>query len=521
MEVASDRIAASNGSAGPDMKTPLCKLLGGPAGLCLLMFAAPWSACAEDEVALGRRLYSDLNLSLHRNQSCASCHGLSAVTNRFTGLLLPAPGFVDPENVVSNTPVSRGSVAGRTGALNAPSAAYAAFSPDFHWDSSEGLYVGGQFWNGRASTLQAQAALPLLNPLEMAMPSRWAVVTRLRENFVYRQLFQEIFALDLSAIPPNELADETLEPPAGVRAAYDAMAQAIAEFERSRAFSPFTSKFDFWLAGRIDLSPAEKRGFILFTNQAGCSACHLSEPTLAPGGQVQPPLFTDFTYDNIGLPKNLKIPGVPSPDLGLGGRAEIRAAPAGAEQIGKHKVMTLRNIAVTAPYGHNGVLETLEQVVHFYNTRDGLGRVPSNTDPGFGVAGWPEPEVPQNVNAEELGNLGLLAEDEADLVAFLRTLTDQYPEWGGDPKVPPGTPSPFAEVPIPGIPAVLAADSPGAFRLFGHLGRSYSLEHTDSLGQIASWQSVGTSRLTMQGLPLRDPQSPAAAHRFYRVRQLP
>lgn len=503
------------------MKYPTCVKVCSPCRLGLLLCGLFTSAWAENETELGRRLYSDPNLSLHRNQSCASCHGLAAATNSVSGLPLPAPGFVDPENVVSNTPVSRGSVAGRTGALNAPSAGYAAFSPDFHWDAAEGLYVGGQFWNGRAATLQAQAALPLLNPLEMAMPSRWAVVTRLRENPSYRQLFQEIYTIDLEAIAPNELASPTNEPPLGVQAAYDAMAQAIAEFERSRTFSPFTSKFDFWLAGQTELSPAERRGFILFTNQAACSACHSSEPTVGPAGELVPPMFTDFTYDNIGLPQNLKIPGSPTPDLGLGGRPEIRSGPAGGEQVGKHKVMSLRNIAVTAPYGHNGVLETLEQVVHFYNTRDVLGRVPRNTDPNFGVTGWPEPEVLPNVNSEELGDLGLSAAEEGDLVAFLKTLTDRYPDWGGDPKVPPGTPSPFAEVSVSGIPAVLTVDSPGKLRLSGHLGRSYLLEYAESLGPSSLWQSLAITRLNRLELPFQDTNAPPTGSRFYRMKTLP
>ncbi len=126
-------------------------------------------------------------------------------------------------------------------------------------------------------------------------------------------------------------------------------------------------------------------------------------------------------------------------------------SPAGTE-LGKHKVMSLRNIAVTAPYGHNGVFSSLEQVSHFYNTRDTLGTVASDTSPGFGVTGWPAPEVPQNVNVDELGNLGLTADEEAALVAFMKTLTDNYPSTGNDPNVPPGTPSPFASTPFPPFP---------------------------------------------------------------------
>jgi cytochrome c peroxidase len=202
-----------------------------------------------------------------------------------------------------------------------------------------------------------------------------------------------------------------------------------------------------------ELSDKERRGLNLFEgDKAKCSACHISTPGIAPDGSVQPPLFTDFTYDNLGLPRNVNIPGNPAPNPGLGGRDDIAARdPAGAE-IGKQKVMGLRNIAITPPYGHNGVFKTLEQITHFYNTRDTLGWVVDNNDPGFGVKGWPSPEVPQNVNKDELGDLGLTPEEESDLVAFMRTLTDNYPAWGRDPKVPPGTPSPFAEMPFPPFP---------------------------------------------------------------------
>jgi cytochrome c peroxidase len=123
-------------------------------------------------------------------------------------------------------------------------------------------------------------------------------------------------------------------------------------------------------------------------------------------------LFTDFSYDNIGIPKNPVIDRLRrealAPDLGLG----VTVNDQGLN--GAFKVMTLRNIAKTAPYGHNGYFNTLKEIVHFYNTRD----VPE--------AGWPAPEVPENVNNAELGNLGLTSAEEDDIVAFLKTLSDGY-----------------------------------------------------------------------------------------------
>ncbi len=406
----------------------------------------------DEEQKLGQALYLDRNLSLNGNQSCADCHSLNPSNDPHAGKSLPAAGFVDPRNVATGSPVSEGSVAGRFGSLNAPSAGYAAFSPFFHWNSADGLYVGGQFWNGRADTLAEQAGVPFLNPVEMAMPNRWSVVSRLKGRGDYVKAFKAVFGVDLTRISAYDPKTPDAPAPPGVAEAYESMTRAIAAFEKSRVFNRFDSKYDFHLAGRTELSPQEHLGLTLFTDKGKCSACHVSTPGVAPDGSVLPPLFTDFTYDNLGLPRNVNIPGNPEPDKGLGGRADIAARGSGGNELGKHKVMTLRNIELTAPYGHNGVFATLEQITHFYNTRDLLDRVADNRDAGFGVKGWPAPEVAENVNREELGNLGLTGEEEAALVAFMRTLTDGYPQWGKDPKVPPGTPSPFAKMPLPPFP---------------------------------------------------------------------
>jgi cytochrome c peroxidase len=227
------------------------------------------------------------------------------------------------------------------------------------------------------------------------------------------------------------------------------MAKAISALEQSPVFNKFNSKFDYVLAGKTKFTQIEKDGFDLFNRKAKCAACHVSEKTSDEEGNVIPPMFTDFTYDNIGLPRNVKIPNNPEPNSGLGGRTDIAALDTEGEEIGKHKVMSLRNIALTAPYGHNGVFATLEQIVHFYNTRDTLGWVSDNQDSGFAISGWPDPEIPRNVNHDELGNLGLTADEEKAIVAFMKTLTDDYPKWGRDRHVPPGTPSPFPEAKPP------------------------------------------------------------------------
>ncbi len=416
------------------------------------MFAggAAHAAALTPEQALGELLYRDPNLSLNRNQSCATCHSLEPVAGAG---LPPAAGFVDPENVRRGTPVSAGSVAGRNGALNAQSVGYAAFSPAFHRDAAEKHYVGGQFWNGRAATLADQAGQPLLNPAEMAMPSAWTVIARLKEQARYVERFRAVYGLDLKAIPDPPPARPDAPAPAAVGEAYARLSRAIAEFERSPLFNRFTSKYDYYLAGRTALSARERRGLEVFEGEGKCADCHPSQPGAAADGRRLAPLFTDFTYDNLGVPRNVNIPGNPAPDAGLGARADVAARdPAGAE-LGKYKVVTLRNIAVTPPYGHNGVFRTLAEIVRFYNTRDTLKRVcADNNDPGFGRDCWPRPEIAANVNTEELGNLGLSADDEAALVAFMQALTDGYPDWGKDPKVPPNTPSPFLHMPVPPLP---------------------------------------------------------------------
>jgi cytochrome c peroxidase len=242
------------------------------------------------------------------------------------------------------------------------------------------------------------------------------------ENYaLYRKLFRKVYGVKFNQV---DLSD-----PVTVEAMYHMVADAIAEFEKSKVFRRFTSKFDYFLAGAVELTDQEMHGLELFEGAALCSACHVTDPVIMPDGTEMPPVFTDFTYDNLGIPKsdNPLIADQPV-DFGLGGRPDIAAVDPLGEQLGKFKVSSLRNIAITPPYGHNGFFATLEEIVHFYNTRD--------------VEPWPAPEVPQNVNSDELGDLGLTAEEEAALVAFLRTLTDGYPR--------PQPPTPMSSVPSSG-----------------------------------------------------------------------
>jgi cytochrome c peroxidase len=328
------------------------------------------------EEMLGRMLYFDENLSSPAGQSCASCHH-------------PDAAFADPDYAL---PVSEGVIEGRFGTRNSPTAAYAAQSPDFYFNTVDELFMGGQFWDGRAATLEEQAKGPFLNPVEMNNTKR-GVIEAVRASD-YAMLFKEVYG-------NNSLNN--------VDKAYNLVAQAIATYERSKELNQFTSKFDYFLQGKVKLSAQELRGLQLFESEekGNCAACH---PTTSPDGGATPPLLTDFSYDNLGVPKNPEIEaliGMVVPvDYGLGVTVD-------SAENGKFKVSSLRNIAKTAPYAHNGFFKTLKEIVHFYNTRD--------VDPS-----WPAPEVTENVNSDELGNLGLTSREEDDIVAFLMTLTDGY-----------------------------------------------------------------------------------------------
>ena len=332
---------------------------------------------------LGKLLFFEKSLSTPEGQSCSSCHD-------------PAVAFADP---VLGLPVSRGAHPGRYGNRNDMPASYAAFIPPLKFDAEEGVWVGGLFWDGRANTLAEQAMGPPLNPLEMANPDIQTVAAKLRK-LSYAPLFLEVYG-------ENALAD--------AETAYANMADAIEAYEKTTELSPFSSKYDYWLKGQAELSEQELRGLELFEarNKGNCAACHPSRP----GPDGSPPLFTDYTYDNLGTPKNAENPfytlpaelnedGLAFVDLGLGKTLEDPA------HNGKFRVPTLRNVALTSPYMHNGVFKTLFTVVAFYNSRD--------------VSAWPAPEVSENINREELGDLGLSSQELEDLVAFMKTLTDGW-----------------------------------------------------------------------------------------------
>ena len=314
------------------------------AGILALLFVS--TAVAKQPTTqsmieeLGKLLYFDRHLSLNQNQSCASCHD-------------PNAGWADPLNLrlPEEWQFSAGSDTTLKGGRNAPPAGYAMFSPPFFGDGA-GFYTGGQFWDGRAPTLADQAKGPFLNPVEMAMPSKAAVIAAMIDpanpNAAdYLGLFRKAYNVDLNLI----LAD-----PAAVISVYDMVGEAIGEFEKTAVFAPFASKWDEVQVGKATFTAEEAAGELVFN---GIGQCHLCHPA---------PLFTDFTYDNLGIPQLL--PGAPV-DLGLGAGDNTLVLPADLlAQEGKFKVSSLRNIEMTPPYGHNGYFATLDKIVHFYNTRD-------------------------------------------------------------------------------------------------------------------------------------------------------
>ncbi|WP_323589142.1 cytochrome-c peroxidase [Aliarcobacter butzleri] len=338
---------------------------------------------------LGRILFFDVNLSKNRTQSCATCHN-------------PNAGFVDDRDNGVKKMASLGDDGKSLGDRQAPTASYAKFSPTFHFDEKTKKYVGGQFWDGREATLEGQAGGPPLNPVEMGMSDKKAVVDRLKENSLYVDSFKKIFGADIFKNDDK---------------AYEAMTIAIASFERTDEFSPFDSKYDRYLKGEYDLTPLEDLGKSIFfsNNNNSCANCHVLK-----GEDKEGETFTNYQYHNIGTPANNELRaknGVKAIDEGLLANSNV----SDVAQKGKHKVPTLRNVAVTGPYMHNGVFKDLKTVVEFYDKYNNKDR---NIDPETNKP-WDEPEVKDNISLQELKANKLTDRKVEALVAFMKLLTDK------------------------------------------------------------------------------------------------
>ncbi|MDB5228789.1 MAG: putative exported methylamine utilization protein [Bacteroidota bacterium] len=307
--------------------------------------------------------------------NCATCHS-------------PVMAFSDPRH----TSFSEGS-AHQHGTRNAPAISYMSFAPNKRIEVIRGLWetAGGFFWDGKAEILNQQALFPLTNPIEMNNPNFGVIADKIKSAPYYPKL-QKIFG-------KAALADsQTI-------VFYAVM--CLTAFQQSYQVNPFTSKFDFYLKGKVKLSAQEMRGMKLFNDstKTKCSLCHLS--TTTSYASTKRILFTDFSYDNIGLPKHPELINTPI-DSGLA-KFEL----ASEKEVGRFKTPTLRNVAITAPYMHSGIFKTLEDVLEFYNERD--------INPKFA-----HPEVRSTMNTDFMGNLKLSKQEIADIISFLNTLTDGY-----------------------------------------------------------------------------------------------
>ncbi len=401
------------------------------------VMSATADAGLSDKELLGKKIFFDKTLSSPSGQACAACHA-------------PEVGWTGPDaNINAHGAVYEGAVKGKFGDRKPPSAAYGGDSPVF--SDASGDYTGGMFWDGRATgerlgdPLAEQAGGPFLNPVEQNNPSKKAVCEKVSDSD-YADLFIKVWGSGSLDCSTN-----------GVDETYDKIGFSIAAFERSDEVSQFSSRYDAYLKSCIKhendkddcakgtgskstldpdgiLNGKQFKGLQLFvkpndndgTKESGeggnCAACHPADWTEKDGHDI-PPVFTDYTYDNLGVPKNPDNPVyMNNPDfidLGLG------KIISDSDQNGKMKVPTLRNVnkrpypKFVKAFSHNGFFKSLPQIMHFYNTRDVSGA-------GWKGEPWPQAEVKETVNKVELGNLGLTPQDESNIVAFLKTLSDGY-----------------------------------------------------------------------------------------------
>ncbi len=394
----------------------------------------PLSAMAE----LGRRVFFDPSLSSSGRMSCASCHSpahhygppndlpamLGGPTLSSQGVravpslmyLERQPNFsVGPDNEENET-VTLAQMA----ALGQDAARTQKTALDTAQTAANLVPQGGLFWDGRADTLQDQAMFPLLSPLEMDGGSVERVASKLCQA-PYASLFAQLFGPSILDSPRMAVAEAMF---------------AVARYQiESPSFHPYTSKYDFWLEGKARLTPTELRGYELFNDpkKADCGGCHLDQPT-ADG---LPPLFTDHQFEALGVPRNTALTVNRDPryfDLGICGpfRTDMQTQ---TQYCGLFGTPTLRNVATRNVFFHNGVYHSLQQVMDFYNFRD--------TDPGKIYPRDADGKVVKanDIPAQYRANLDITdppfdrklgetpamsAQDEQDIIAFLKTLTDGF-----------------------------------------------------------------------------------------------
>ncbi|MFT3812556.1 MAG: cytochrome c peroxidase [Acidovorax sp.] len=353
--------------------------------------------------ALGKKIFNDASLSASGKQSCASCHD-------------PASGHAQPNALAAQL---GGPDLDLQGNRIAPTIRYLATNTAFFF-ASDGTPTGGFFWDGRAKTLLQQAEQPFLNPVEMANASKADAVARLARAG-YAAEFQQLYGSDIFSNVDN---------------AFERMALTLQQYQvEDPVFHSYSSKYDAFLLGKTTLTDQEMRGLALYNSptKGNCAACHLS----ARGADGSLPVFTDFTYDNLGVPRNLELQQNADPsyyDLGLCAREGGDLASRG-DLCGAFKVPSLRNVALRHAFFHNGRFKTLKDVVTFYVQRDTNPEkwYPQNADGSYDKFNDLPPQYRKNVNTEEVpynrkqGEEPALNDSEIeDLIVFLNTLTDGW-----------------------------------------------------------------------------------------------
>jgi len=372
---------------------------GGGGGVSPEPEQTPLSAAAN----LGEQIFRDPSLSASGSQSCATCHNPDAAHS--PGNSLPAQ--------------MGGPAMDRQGLRQAPSIRYLSSNVAFHFEG-DGTPSGGFFWDGRASSLAVQAAEPFLNPREMANADKAAVITKL-SRAAYADEFKRLYG--------DNVFDD-------VDGAYQRMTLTLQAYQKEDTeFRGFSSKYDAFLRGNAGLTAQELRGLAFFNSpvKGNCAGCHPS----ARGADGSLPLFTDFTYDNLGVPRNPALTANADPayfDLGLCAR-EGGDLAARADLCGAFKVPSLRNVAVRQVFFHNGRFTSLKDALSFYVQRDTNPEKFYPLDADGTVKKFDDLPAPYraNVNVAEVpydrqpGDAPALSDAEVDdVVAFLRTLSDGY-----------------------------------------------------------------------------------------------
>jgi cytochrome c peroxidase len=354
---------------------------------------------AATALSVSTLLFEEKALSASGQQACASCHASETAHADPAGTTLPVGG----------------AALNRQGSRSSPSMLYLESNGPFRF-ASDGEPFGGFTWDGRANTRADQAGGPLLDAAEMDNASIAEVAGRVRKLSYYAD-FRAVFGLGVDA---------------GDLQIFDTLRLALEQYQKLDSdYLLFNSRYDRWMDGSGTLNEQELRGLAIFENPArgNCASCHPSQPA-SDGAR---PVFTTFGYAALGVPRNQGIAANADPtffDMGLCGPKRTDLA-ARTDLCGKFKIPTLRNIELTGPYFHNGAVATLEQAVAFYATRD---IDPQRWYPLVGGNVDRFNDLPVNLrgNVIQSAPFGLQpgapprlsATDAADLVAFLRTLTD-------------------------------------------------------------------------------------------------